>query len=481
MEYRYTSIFKAFGFKVFVFERFLNESAIPNAKEVLLLFMKMSLPTKIAKSVRAQSRFERDEAARLSKEIHGFVQPLLDWYQFEGRGGLVHFVVDELTFSPEHSLEEIKVPYKPVESHVFGKVRAELSDDLKRIHSYMRRLLESAEAGNKERVIIDAISNPEYRRAVAKGHRWEISQYISPNREPLHDLVGRAFRELVGEGQEKAIKSIESRLGNETAVKRPSGLISRLFHTYSFANLGKLHDFMSEFTNVPPNYYLRDVKGLHKIPSNYHRKLFAVALVLDYAAEHEGLKEKVISAILEREKQQRKKEGKRFEYLTVNRPTYLKLIREMESKGLTGNLLGAYISQLMGITIENAVNDYIAGRNFTMGFANYRLLQKFNDKFLPKVTIVNLRDAKTRSREYDRFMQNYTSGRVLVITTTLVTPTGFLSQEYKPLLNSIITKVKSELGFSYLFPGYKSAVPGLEHFLPYKELLKFSDFDISLK
>ena len=430
---------------------------------------------------KSQSRAEREEAIRLSKEVHGFVQPLLDWYQFKGRGGLANFVADELAYSPEHSSREIKIQYNSVEMLIFGRVRRELSDDLRRIHSYMRRLLEVAEEGNKERAIVRAISNPEYRRAVAKGFRQEVSQYLLQNRESLHDLVSRAFRELVGKEDEEAIKSIEAKLGNETALKRPSGLIKRLANAYGFANIEMLHDFMSEFTNVPNNYYLRDISGLHKIPTNYHKKLFAVGLVLDYAAEHEYLREKVISAILEREKQKAKEEGKRFEYLTVNKATYLRLIRKMENKGLTGNLLGAYMSQLMGITIENAVNDYIAGRNHTMGLANYRLLQEFNDKFLPKVMIVDLRDTKTRSMECNKFMLNYTSGRVLVVATTLVAPAGFLSREYKLLLNSIITKVKSEAGFAYLFPSYKDSVPGLEHFLPYRELLKFSDFDVPVK
>lgn len=88
----------------------------------------------------------RKESLRLSREIHGYVQPLRDWYQFTSKNALARFLADACDSN------EVTVTYKTALNLVGRGLRKDYGDDLLWIHSRMRRLLESAQGGNREKI-----------------------------------------------------------------------------------------------------------------------------------------------------------------------------------------------------------------------------------------------------------------------------------------------------------------------------------------
>ena len=396
--------------------------------------MKMSLQTKIVKSVRALSGVEIDEAIRLSKEAYSFIQPLMDWYQFTSRDSLCSYLEEIFDRS------EFEVTYNQARYLASGRVKYELDDSLKWLHSTMRRMHEAAIGGG--RVHID------------KGLR---RKYILPNDKPLHELVIGAVKEFTGEETKEAVTqavaSIEQILEDANKVSKPAGLVQKISRNYGFANPQKTQEFLADAANIPLNYKMLNLTGTHKEPSNYHRKMFAVALALDYSWEN-GFKNNAIDAILKRGRERSAKEGHTI-YLPVSRYTYDILLKKFEAKGIRDHILAVVLSQVLGISLYNAKNDYIPRKNKVMDFDYYHKLEEFVGYALPNIDVVELSDKKKRQSELDKFLKEYKGGRVIVAYD------GHEDIEVNGMVKVISLEARKKLGLSFLYdPKSTIKVPG---------------------
>ena len=401
-----------------------------------------------------------EEAIRLSLKIPRSVQQILDDYQIRDRDALVRFIIYKLN-SPELALEEVPITDHSVEGLIYGIIRVQLRDDLRRIYWYMNTMCEATEANRKEAII---------------GH-VSRKKYFLPNRESLHDLIVRALKEFCDLGKLESVSSIEAVLKDQSKVKRPSVLVKSVVKEYGFASSGHLYGFLTDVADTPTSgYRLEDMTGSHKIPSNYHRKLFAVAAILDYATQN-GLKDKAIAAILQRGGKRSLKEGVYVDYLMVKRSRYKVLLNKIEEKGITGKVLGSILSKLFGITMDVAMHDYVTRNNHCMWLDHYNRLEEFTDKLLPLIGFVDLRNPKTRKKVYDKFMKTYRGGRVLVKTGLIVDPRGKIVKNYVPFLQGISTHVNNTGGRAYLSPSYSQVVPEITGFFHYKDLLAQTIFN----
>ena len=413
----------------------------------------MSKKSKLEESVEASGQSKakrRREAIRLSREIYEeFVPEIMDWYPFRDRGELAHFVTDRLN-SPELVLKEVKITYDAVINLVFGEVeRVELRNDLTRIHWYTSTMLETAKRGYKE-IILDK---------VPKG---KLRKYFLPNRESLHDLIEKAIKELISEEkQEEAKKSIEAMLDDPSQVRQPSGLLQRVKKAYGYGSRGAVNEFLADLAGTPRDYLLRPVTGERKNPSNYHRKMFAVAAALEYAVKN-GFRDKAVTAILERERMRNLKERAGVTYLIAGRSDYTKLLQQLEEKGIEKPILSGSLSRILGVS-EKGASLYIDGIRDSMQLTVYLQLSDL----LPRISIFDLRDESRKEEEYKRFRENYESGRVLVKTSTKLSPDDI------KLLQAIRKIVSIRGGFLFVYPTPKPVTPeikDLKDFPPYNGL-----------
>lgn len=422
---------------------------------------------------------QRREAIRISKETHGFIQPLIDWYQFRSRETLSQFIADQLTFVTDFAFEEMLIEYRTVQKYVYGAMRHLPSGNLRRLNSHMRMMLEAAKTGKDDFVTkydpLRHMPTYERRKKIPHGRR----DYFLPNREPLEKLVGKAVKEFTCHDNSKVKESVESLLENKDRVQSPLGMVDRVTRAYGFASPEGLNGLLREVAEIEGRikggFKLKNLKG--KIISPRHRKLFAVAAVLDYAAKN-GMKQEAINAVLNRERQASLRQGSHFEYLIVSRNEYMGLIREFGRKGLPDRLIGSIIGYLFGHSIESAVTNYVSGDNNLMSLRRYLRLQEFKDKMLPYTLIIDLTDPKKRREEYARFIRKFKGGRVVVKTEHLVYVNNRLNAEHIPMLERIAYRVRMVGGSAFLFPSYKQVHPELTGFQDYKNLLKGSIFDL---
>ena len=95
----------------------------------------------------------------------------------------------------------------------------------------------------------------------------------------------------------------------------------------------------------------------------------------------------------------------------------------------------------------------------------YKRLEDFINSALPNIYLIDLSDEKTRQANYDRFMESYIGGRVLVIYT------GAENKRVARMVANIREEARRKLGPTYLFdPHNVVKVPGFK-----KELLLLQD------
>ena len=104
--------------------------------------------SKLEKSLIRQSKDEKEEALRLSKEVKGFVQPLMDWYQFRSGEALSKYI--EKICDVRETKAGVK--YSQVRSLISGEIRYLLDNPLLWIHSTMRRMYEASIGGRRESI-----------------------------------------------------------------------------------------------------------------------------------------------------------------------------------------------------------------------------------------------------------------------------------------------------------------------------------------
>jgi len=403
----------------------------------------MVTQSKLERTVKTKIETDEEQAIRLSKEIHRFVQPLLDWYQFKDSDAMC-FCLEKIC-----DIEGLNVTYPKIRDLASGDLKHILNNELRWIYSTMRRMKESAVAGRREKL-----------------EKKQREIYILPNDEPLSYLIDRALKELRGEHDQKVRENIELLLEDTSIVRKPSGLVQRLLKGYGFASKGRTNEFLADVAStsddpnilitdnkgIPTGYALEDLRGLRRRPSNYHRKMYVVAAILDYALRKRGLKEKAIDAIIEREQKRSEREEEHIAYLVVKRPKYIKLIRQMESYGLKGYPLAMVISTILSITINNA-RDIVDGDNDSMDLSYYNKLKEFVATALPNIHFVELSDEKKRQIEYERFLSSYRAGRVP--SRILVTYTGGKNSKVDKMVEVIRDTALSRLGIPFIFDQHR--------------------------
>ena len=385
------------------------------------------------KSVRAQSKEETEQALRLSKEVNGFMQPLMDWYQFKSLDHLIPYL-EEIC-----DIREIKAQVTHAKiRHLMSGERQLYDDVLKWVYSTMRRMKQAVIEGRREFI----------------GYK-QIKKYILPNDEPLHDLIVRALREFTGKEDQKATESIEHILEDTNKVRLPSGLVQRIEKEYGFVNPQKTHEFLADVAGIPLSYRLLNLTGEHKTPSNYHRKMFAVTSVLDYAFRN-GFKKQTIDSILERGRKRSAKEGTHAVYLAVPRKMYGDLLKKMEVQGVKDHILCFILSQVSGISLDNA-REYISRRTNVMDFYYYKRLEEFSKDALPNIYVIDLSDEKKRQAAYKGFLKLYRGEHLLLVYS------GPESIEVNKMAESIHENARKKLGLTFKFDQHNTIlVPGFE-------------------
>ena len=375
---------------------------------------------------------------RLTVEIEGYVQPLRDHYQFIGRDAIVRFFferykAEKVTYQRGQYEDigstrmKLKNPSeRSFRELIYGMKRTTISSDLVWLHSEMGRLVSRAQNGARETLTDFRLPDKN-------------KKYTLPNNQSLDDLIEIASMELLGVSNPDEKAEIKAYVASQlNAVKKPSSLVARLNVSYGFNYASDVYDFLSDISETPFGYLLRDLSSRND-PSNQHRKMFAVAVLLDYALKDTKTREYARLAIMECEKKRRDKQGKSVSYLGIGKKDYIKVIEELKSRyGLEGHSLGVLLSGLIGITIDNAKNDYITGKNNSMSIHQFETISNFTAKTLPRSYILDLTKKRTVNSEYERFVRTYKEGDVILLINKW--ETGLMAEKIREF-------VASKMGF----------------------------------
>ena len=380
----------------------------------------MAKTTKSRKKISPIDPLKRKESIRLSTEIHGYVQPLRDWYQFTGRNALARFLADTC------DSKEVKVTYGAAKNLIMRGLRYDYGSDLISIHSRMRRLMESAQGGNREK--IDDFHAKDSKK-----------KYTHPNNQPLEHLLDDVSFKITGNCG--ASKYARKNLDRNDLARNPSSLVDRVRKEYGFASTVNLSEFLAHTAKIQIDYRLPNTLSATKDPSNYHRKTLGIALLMDYAVRH-GMKDKTIAFILSKEAE-RVSKNKKFVYLKTDRKEYSKLIESLRSKMPTRRALSVVMSGFMGISMENAENDYLAGRNDFMPKREYDKLENFEKFILPVSYVLDLSYPSTRNAELNKFASGYGGKPVLVLA--IKSQASDIAQEVDSIREIVAAKIGAPL------------------------------------
>ena len=386
---------------------------------------------------------DRREAPKIFKEMRVMVQPLMDWYQFESKTELARFLAEELCGiqwekSYSKSPRLLKKKLNLLMDLLGGYNYKVLTNEKIAVHRLMHDMLTTA--------------TTHYQKWSEGYQPYRPSMGILPQTQSLSSFVDESIKKLLRREDVAAVAYVNHGLGEFKRTGQFSNLVSKLKRSYHFPSKGSVKKFIFEFAGNAANPYQKGGIGAG-IPTNTHRKLYSVALILDYASQSK-LDVDINPSLF-----------------YVGRNIYLREVDKLKHVGLKGEALASVIGNVIGVSEGNARGEYASGRRKSVRLDYYSRLCEFNDATLPNISFVDITDPSRMQREKDRFMSSYKGGRILVIAGRIFAHRGNVSSEYAQVLKEIKDKIESMGGLPFLFPTFAGITPQVSGYLHYKELL----------
>ncbi|MBI3035825.1 hypothetical protein HYY71_05890 [Candidatus Woesearchaeota archaeon] len=236
----------------------------------------------------------RREAVRLSREIRGYVQPLMDWYQFRSIRGLADYLVKEF------SSETVRLGRSNVLDLMLGEDRVTPTPQVLKVHDAMQWLFRKAIEGAEKQ---------------AQGYLQHKvpSEYVLPSREPLDIFINRTLEGILGEATYGDRKIVIDGLRKFTRVKQLHELVQTIIKDYGFTSKDRFSDYLSDHAGLQKNERFDDRDSGARKPLNIHRKAYVTAFILDRFRGRVNVNPR---------------------YLAVRLPEYDAMLKRFEEKGI---------------------------------------------------------------------------------------------------------------------------------------------------
>lgn len=298
----------------------------------------------------------RKEGPRIRSEILDCRKQIMDWYQLKGMPSLAG-----------HLSENLRISYHQALSIIEGR-EISLNNRIIRVHEYLKRMVESAEAGKPLEV---------------------KSELLRENKESLSEMLSGIAEQFFGSKDHKAVEYVKERLADFKTIKQYERLAKSIAESYGFMHKTIVYHLVSVLAELP-YFKVKSHVRTQKKPANFHRKLYAAALFFDYA----------------KDKEEREKIAETYkDFVQVRKAEYFPVIRRMQRKKFPNSVLAALIGRYTGTTPDAARIYLISGKVPYIAITRLDALETL-DALMDSINVVDLRDDKTKEREYRRFMES---------------------------------------------------------------------------
>lgn len=386
---------------------------------------------------------DRREAPRIFQEVRDLTQPMMDWYPFESKKGIARFMAEELC--------DIKWGRANKGGLQILRKKFNMIMDMMGTYQYPTITNEKIAVYQLMQVMINA-ANLHYLKWSEGYQPYKPTTGILPKTQSLQSFVDESIKKLLGKKDANTAEYVSQGLREFKGSGQISQLVEKLMKSYKFPSRRSFIKFLLGSAGKTTTPDSKEGSGIG-LPNNADRKIYSIALILDYAAQNK-LEVNISNSLF-----------------FVDRRAYMREIKRLKQTALRGEALAYVLGCVMGVNEKNARDQYSNGSRSSMRLDYYSRLCEFNDKTLPNLSFVDITEPRGMQREVDRFRAMNKGGRVLVIAGRIFSHRGNVSPEYVAVLNEIREHVKSMGGLPFLFPTFSGTTPQVSGYLHYKELL----------